>query len=51
MIRRVRSNGGLRVWEDFAMSGIDPKCVAYVARLIASDEGAYDLAKFGKERA
>ena len=41
----VRSPGGRRVWEDFARTGLDPKYVAFVDRLVASEEDTYDPTK------
>jgi hypothetical protein len=41
----VRSDGGKRVWEEFGKTGLDPKFVAYVERLVASAEATYDMTK------
>jgi len=46
----VRSDGGRRVWEDFAKKGLDPKYVAFVERLIASGEDTYDMTAIGAEQ-
>lgn len=41
----VRSDGGRRVWEEFGKTGLDPKFVACVERLVASAEATYDMTK------
>lgn len=46
----VRSDGGRRIWEDFGKTGLDPKFVAYVERLLAGDEATYDMTAVGKSQ-
>ncbi len=44
----LSSPGGQRVWEDFAMKGLDPKFVAFVAALRTGAEPSYDMTAMGK---
>ena len=42
----VRSDGGQCIWDEFGRKGLSPKFVAYVERLVSSDEATYDMTNF-----
>ena len=48
ILAMVRTPGGRRVWEDFAKTGLEPKYVALVERLIAGAEASYNITSVGK---
>jgi len=50
ILTMIRSDGGRRVWEDFARGGLDPAYVAFVENLVASAEVSYNLNKVGEKR-
>lgn len=51
LVSIMSSSGGLWVWETFGKRGLDPTFVAFVEKLKASSEEAYDISTTRKEEA